>query len=88
MGYAINVFLFPDLSPLVGSKAALLARRWGAIIGGSALTYFADTSLFLTKQRVKPVTNREAAENNLESWGIFYHVFLGDADVHPVTYDE
>ena len=53
VGNAINVFLFPDLPPLASSEAELLTRRWGAILGGGALTSFADRSLLLAKQRVK-----------------------------------
>ena len=48
---AINVFLFLDLYPLARSEAALIVRRWGAILGGGALTYFADTSLLLANQQ-------------------------------------
>ena len=29
----LNIFLFTNLSPLVGSEAALLTRKWGAILG-------------------------------------------------------
>ena len=29
----INIFLFTDLSPLAGLEAALLTRKWGAILG-------------------------------------------------------
>ena len=86
MGDAINVFLFPDLSPSAGSEAALLVRRWDAILGGGALTFIAYTSLMLVKQKAEPLTSWEEAEKQLESWGVFCHVFLGDADVHPTTY--
>ena len=57
MGDAINVFLFPDLSLLDSSKAALPARKWYAILVGGAFASFADTSLLLAKQRIKPVTS-------------------------------
>ena len=66
---AINVFPFPDLSPSVGSEAALLARRCHAILGGGALTSFADTSLLLTNKLVEPFTSWEEAEKQLEAWG-------------------
>ena len=56
MGYAINVFLFLDLSQSASSKAVLLTRRWDAMFGDGALTSFVDTSLLITKQRVEPVT--------------------------------
>ena len=87
MGDAINVLLFLDLYLLSSSEAALLVRRWDAILGGDALTSFADTSLLLTKQRIEPLTIWEAAENQLEAWGVFCHVFLGDTVVHPATYE-
>ena len=32
---ALNIFLFSDLSPLAGSEAALLTRKWNTILGGS-----------------------------------------------------
>ena len=65
VGDAVNVFLFLDLSPSAGSEAALLARRWDAIVGGGALTSFADTSLLLAKHRVEQVTTWEAAKKQL-----------------------
>ena len=86
VGDAINVFLFPDLYPLASSEAALLARRWDSILGGRSLTSFLETSLLLVRQRVEPVTRLETAEKQLEAWGVFCHVFLGDAAVHPTTY--
>ena len=43
----LNIFLCPDLSPLAGSEAALLTRKWGAILGGGTLTSFTDTSLLM-----------------------------------------
>ena len=60
-----------------------MAKRWDSILGGGALASFADTSLLLGKQRVEPVTSWEAAEKQIEAWGVFCHVFLGYADVHP-----
>ena len=84
---ATNVFLFPELFPSEGSEAALLARRWESIRGGGTITSFVDTSLLLEKQRVKLVTSWEAAEKQLESWGVFCHIFLGAASVQPVTYE-
>ena len=71
MGDAINVFIFPDLSPLAGSEDVLLARRCYAILGGGDLTSIAYTSLLLEKQRVKPVTSWESAKKQLEAWGVF-----------------
>ena len=87
MGDAITVSLIPDLFPLMGSEAPLLARRWEYIIGGGPLTYFADTSLLLAKHRVELVTSWEAALKKLEAWGVFCLIFLGDAAVHPTTYE-
>ena len=87
VGDAINVFIFPDLYSSAGSEAALLARRWDIILGGGALTSFSETSLLLAKQRVEPVTSWEAAKKQLESWGVFCHVFFGNADVHLATYE-
>ena len=34
VGDALNIFLFPDLSPSAGSEAALLTRKWDVILGG------------------------------------------------------
>ena len=61
MGDAINVLLFPDLSPSAGTEEALLARGWDAILRGGSLISFVDTSLLLAKQRVEPVKIWEAA---------------------------
>ena len=54
VGDAINIFMFPDLLPLAGSEAALLLRRWDAILGGSALNFFTDTNILMSKQQVEP----------------------------------
>ena len=68
MGDAINVFMFTDLSLSAVLEAALLERRWYAVLGGGvALTSFADTSLLLSKQRVESVTIWEAADKKLEA---------------------
>ena len=57
------------------------------ILGGGALTSFTDTNLLLAMQRVDLVTNWEAAEKQLEVWGLFFRILLGDAAVQPTTYD-
>ena len=86
MGESINIFLFPDMSPSVGSEAAPLARSRGVILGRRALTSFAYTSLLLSKKQEEPVTSWEAVDNQIKPWGVFYHVFLVDAAVDPSTY--
>ena len=87
VGDAINVFLSPDLSTSVGLEAGLLARRQDAIMDGGALISFAGTSLLLANQRVEPVMNWEAVDKQLEAWGLFCHILLGDAAVHLATYE-
>ena len=84
---AINVFLFLDLSSLKSSEAALLTRGWDAILGSSSLTPFLYTILLIAKQWVEPMTSWEAAENQLEAWGVFSHVFLIVTAVHPAIYE-
>ena len=34
LGDELNIFLFPNLSLLAGSEAALLTLKWDAILGG------------------------------------------------------
>ena len=53
--YALNLFLFPDLSPLAGSEADLLTRQLNVVFVGETLTSFSDTSLLLGRQKVTPV---------------------------------
>ena len=55
VGDALNIFLFPDLSPSEGLEAALLTRKWDAILGGGTLTSFIDTSLLRGKQKIAPI---------------------------------
>ena len=55
VGGSSQNFPFPDLSFLAGSEAALIIRKWDAILGGRTLTYFADTSLLMGKQKVAPI---------------------------------
>ena len=54
VGDALNILLFPDLFPLEGSEAALLTRKWDAILGGGTLTFFEETSFLMVKQKVAP----------------------------------
>ena len=51
IGDALNIFLFPDLSPSAGSEVALLTLEWYAILGGGTLTSFADMSLLMGTKR-------------------------------------
>ena len=84
---ALNIFLFPYLSPLEGSEAALLTRNWDAILGGGTLTSFADTILLMGKQKVAPIAGWDESASELEAWNIFCTVFLGDDGVHPSIYE-
>ena len=57
VGDALNIFLFPELYPSAGMKAALLTRKWGAILGDGNLNSFADTSLLMGKHKVAPISD-------------------------------
>ena len=84
VGDALNIFLFPDLSPFSGLEAALLTRKWDDILGGRNFTYFTDTSLIMGKQKVAPIAGWDQAASQLEAWTVFCTVFLGDDGLHPV----
>ena len=84
---ALNIFLFPDLSPSVESEAALLMQKWEAILGGVPLTSFADTSLLTGKQKVAPITGLDKSASQLGNWAVFCTVFPGDDSVNPATYE-
>ena len=83
---ALNIFLFPDLSPSAGSDTALLTRKWDAILGVGTLTSFENTSLMMRNQKVAPIAGWDKAASQLEAWAMFCTVFLGDDEVHPATY--
>ena len=85
VGDAVNVFLFPDLSLLACSEAALLARRWDAVFGGGTLTSFVDTSLLLGHHKVAPVESLDKAASQLKVWAVFCTLFLGTEYTHPAT---
>ena len=87
VGDALNIFLFPDLSPSAGLEAALLTRKWDAILGGDALTSFVDTSILIGKQKVSPIVGWDEAASQLESGGVFCTVCMVDDGVHPATYE-
>ena len=87
MENAINIFIFLYLTPAARSKADLLLRCWDTILGGGALTYFADTSILIAIQMVAPITRWEATANQLEAWEIVYAILLGNASVYPETYE-
>ena len=87
VGDALNIFLFPDLSPLAGSEKALLTRNCDAIFGVGTLTYFAYTSLLMGKQKAALIAGWYEAEYQLKAWAIFFMVFLGYDRVRPTTYE-
>ena len=87
VGDALNILLFPDLSPLAGSEKALLTRNCDAIFGVGTLTYFAYTSLLMGKQKAALIAGWYEAASQLEAWAVFCTVFLGDNGVHPATYE-
>ena len=87
VGDVLNIFLFPDLSPLTGSEAALLTHKWDSILGSGTLNSFTDTSLVMGKQRVAPISGWDKEESQLEAWAVFFTLFLEDDEVHPTTYN-
>ena len=86
VGEDLNIFLFPDLSPLEGSDVALLTRKWGAILGGGTLTSFADKSMLMGNQKVSPIIGWDKSVSQLEAWTVFCTVFPGDDSVNLATY--
>ena len=83
---ALNIFLFPDLSPLAGLESSLLTRKWDSILVGVTLTSFLHTSLLMGKQKVAPIASWDEAASHMEAWDIFYTVFLGNELRHPEMY--
>ena len=87
VGDTLNIFLFTDLSPLAGLEAALLTRKWDAILVGSILKSFAEMILLMGKQKVTPIVVWGEAASQIEAWAVFCTVFLGDNSGHPATYE-
>ena len=76
VGDALNIFLLSNHSPLEGLEAALLTRKWDAILGGGTLTSFTDTSLLMGMQKVAPIAGWDETPFQLEAWAVFCTVFL------------
>ena len=76
VGDALNIFLFPYLSPSEGLEADLLMWKLDAILGGGTLTSFTDTSLPMGMQKVAPITGWDETPFQLEAWAVFCTVFL------------
>ena len=55
--------------------------------GGFILSSFADTSLFMGKQKVAPIAGWDEASSQLEAWALFCTVFLGYEGTHSATYE-
>ena len=55
VSYAVNIFMFPDLSISAGTEAALVARRLDTALNSNTLTSYANTDVLMTKQRVSPI---------------------------------
>ena len=85
VGYALNYFLFPEISLSSGSEASLLTRRWDSFLVYDTFTSFADMGSLLGLQKVVPVSIWDAASKQLELWTGFCAIFLGDASNHPST---
>ena len=85
VGGSINVFLLPDLYLSAGSKAALLAQRWDAVLGDNKFTSFADTGTLLGGQMIVPITSWDAALEQIKARSVFCTVFLEDSSVCPST---
>ena len=56
VGDAINIFIFPNLSPSTGYEAALMTRLWDDLLGENNFNYFAETSTLLERQKVVSIT--------------------------------
>ena len=69
VGGAINILLFPDLSPSVGLEDALLTRKCNMILGGGGgtLDYFSDTSMLMRKEKVTPIFGWVKVASQLEA---------------------
>ena len=87
VGDMLNIFLFPDLYPLMGLEAALLKQKLESILGGRTLTSFTDTSLLMGKHKVAPIAVWDKVKSQIEAWAVFFTLFLGDDKVHPATYN-
>ena len=55
VGDSMNIFLFPELSPSIGSEATLLNRQWDTVLGDNTFTYFANTGTLIGIQKVIPI---------------------------------
>ena len=55
MGDLVNIFLLLDMSLAAVLEAGLLTGCWDAVVGGSKLTSFYDTSILLGQQKVSLV---------------------------------
>ena len=50
------------------------------------MTYFADTSRLMGKQKLTPIASWDELEFQIEAWAMFFTLFLGDNGVQPATY--
>ena len=75
--YTVNIILLPELSLSDGSKAALVARRWGTALKISTLTTYSDFALLLQLQKVAPTIVWETVVKMLEQLTFFLMVILG-----------
>ena len=87
LGYTVNICIFPDLSPSAGSEAALLERRWNAILGGGGLTSSTYTSLLAGRQKFSLVSGWDKAASQMKAWAAFCRVFLGEDGRHTATFE-
>ena len=74
---ATYIFMFPDLSLLVGTEAALVVRQWDTVLDSNLLTSYADTAALMKKQRILKIVGSEGASKMLEQWLVLINVILG-----------
>ena len=84
-GVVVNVFLFTDLSPLAGSKAALLTQIWDTVLVRGILTYFVDRDMLMGRHKVVLVAGCYISLKQMEAWAMFYSVLLGAAIIQPMV---
>ena len=83
VGDVLNIFLFPDLSPIVRVKSGLPHAEVGRNLGVSTLTYVTETSILTGKEKVASIVIWDKASSQLEAWAVFCTVFLVYDGLHP-----
>ena len=83
----MNIFMFSDLSLIVGTEAVMVVGRWDTALEFNALTTYADTNTLMKKQRISLIVGWEGAAKMIEKCLVYLVVILSPLGLHTTVHE-